>query len=117
MTTTVLVYNQKRYAPLGSPLPKECNGFYKKGPIGSGKIHLYTTDGEVGALLIDNQRQGTFVVTATKVQNGIRYMYSTCSHTEKWLGIDTLGYMESHDAIKGIQFVVEGQESAELELT
>ena len=51
---------------------------------------------------IDSTNGSTFFVTAHKTEQGTRYMFSTCEHTEKALGIDALKYSEQHDAAKEV---------------
>jgi hypothetical protein len=51
---------------------------------------------------IDSHTGGCFFVTAHRTEQGTRYMYSTCEHTEKALGIDGLTYSEQHNTAKDV---------------
>lgn len=64
------------------------SGFYKR--LTSG-IRFYGLDGELFAFLSTN-RHGVFFVTANTTAEGIWYMHSTTTHTERMLGIEGLGY-------------------------
>lgn len=64
------------------------SGFYKRQASG---IRFYGLDGELFASLITN-RHGVFFVTAHTTPEGIWFMHSTTTHTERMLGIEGLGY-------------------------
>lgn len=98
-----LEFNGLKFSPLGkSPLP-DSHGFYKNNP-GKGAL-LYKPNGEPEAYLVNNQRQGHFVVTAHQTSEGVRYMFSTTSSTQKWLKLDGVGYMASHDLVRSMRIV------------
>jgi len=44
-------------------------------------------------------------VTAHKTSEGVRYMFSTSSSTQKWLKLDGVGYMASHDLVRSTRIV------------
>ena len=99
----VLHFARKLYARIGTiepeELPLDFNGYFRSNDKG---VHLYDRLGTVGAYIVNNQRQGKFVVTAFHTDEGIRYMYSTCSDTEKWLGIWSMS--GEHEAIEAIRY-------------
>ena len=104
-----MAFANKLYAPLNGQEFADCNGFYKKMPNG---ILLYKLSGDLAAFIVTNDRQGYFPVTASMQHGCPRYMHSTCSITDKWLGIDELGYMATHDAVKAIHFFSDGMPQA-----
>ena len=73
-----------------------CNGFYKRVRNG---IKLYTMQNKLEAFLVDNSHGERFVVTAHTTEQGDRYSFSTCSTTEKWLGIENMGSQAQYDAV------------------
>lgn len=75
------------------------SGFYKRL---SGGIHFYDLDGQVFACLITNRYGERFFVTATARVEGIFYMHSTCSITEKKLGLTGLGLRVEHELASNI---------------
>jgi hypothetical protein len=52
--------------------------------------------------VIDSQTGTCFFVTAHRTEQGTRYMYSTCEHTEKELGIFGLKCSEIHNIAKEV---------------
>lgn len=83
--------------PVGGPAPAGVHGFYR---VGDGRTHLYDHNGALAALVLHNHRQGHFVVTAS-IRNGKPwYMFSTCSTTETWLGLDALRHSEQEAAVR-----------------
>ena len=52
--------------------------------------------------LIDSQTGTCFFVTAHRTEQGTRYMYSTCEHTEKELGIFGLKLSEIHSIAREV---------------
>ena len=98
----VLVFNQLRFAPIGCALTSEFHGFYKNTP-GRG-VHLYKPSGELEAYIVNNPKQGRFVVTASTSHGAPRYMFSTSCLTEKWLNIDGASLLMEDDLISGLRF-------------
>jgi hypothetical protein len=93
-----LIFNDKKFAALGATLEQGMLGFFTKSPK-SNNISLYKADGSLEACIVNNFKQGYFVISAS-VRNGKPfYMHSTCSTTEKWLGIETLSMSDTYDAI------------------
>lgn len=90
-------------APWGS-FPSGCHGFYERN--GDRGVRLYKTDDKksLEAYIVSNAQQGHFVVSASMTQEGPRYMFSTCSLTEKWLGIEDMGLMATDDAVRAIRY-------------
>lgn len=98
----ILIFNGYRFSKLTQNAVCECHGFYKKSRVG---ISLYKPTGELEAFIVNNSHQGYFVVTASTRNGQPFYMHSTCSLTEKWLGLENMGLMATSDAILAIQFV------------
>ena len=74
-----------------------CNGFYK---VVKGGIKLYRViegDKQLEAF-IKREPYNSFVVTATQAKGKTRYMFSTTKQTERWLGLDGVGYMDTINA-------------------
>jgi hypothetical protein len=94
----LLAYNNLYFAPLGCEDTNGCHGFYDH--ANNGNFRLYGLDTTLRALIINNAIQGHFVVTAGRNENGMYYMHSTSSIEEKWLGIESKGYMECDDLAK-----------------
>lgn len=71
-----------------------CNGFYK---VVRGGIKLYRVieGGKELDAFIKREPYNSFVVTANKEGKIPRYMFSTTSHTEKWLGLGDVGYLDT----------------------
>ncbi len=92
----MLTFNHLTFAPLGTKDGSGHHGFYKRGPRG---IHLYKLTGELEAYIVNNPQQGRFIVSASDDNGQPRYMFSTCSLTEKWLGIEDLSMMQTDDLI------------------
>lgn len=93
-----LIFNGKKFGALGATLEPGMLGFFKKSPK-SNNISLYKPDGVLEACIVNNSTQGYFVVSAGIHDGKPRYMHSTCSTTEKWLGIETLSLSDTYDAI------------------
>jgi hypothetical protein len=51
---------------------------------------------------IDSHTGACFFVTAHRTEQGTRYMYSTCEHTEKALGIHGMSYSEERNVAKDV---------------
>ena len=84
-----LQFNGKAYASSAPQDPCGFNGIFKKHR--NGNVSLFTLEGKLAACLINNDRQGRFAVTASTASDGKPfYMHSTCSLTEKWLGIESM---------------------------
>lgn len=99
----LLAYNNLHFAPMGCEETSGCHGYYDR--ITNGNFRLYGLDCSLRALIISNAVQGHFVVTAYRHGNEVRYMHSTCSSEEKWLGIESTGYAEQHDLAKAVHLV------------
>lgn len=104
----VLLFNGLRFLELSSeadPKASLAHGFYGLSQSG---IHLYRLDRELEAYVVRNNHQGYFVVTATRQADGApRYMFSTCSTTEKWLRIEDTKLADLADLVRGAQVVEE----------
>lgn len=72
-----------------TPTTGDESGFYKRL---AGGIHFYGLDGKVFACLITNRHGERFFVTATARVESIFFMHSTCTITEKKLGLTGLGH-------------------------
>lgn len=75
------------------------SGFYKRF---AGGIHFYGLDGQVFACLVTNRHGERFFVTATARPEGIFFMHSTCTLTEKKLGLTGLGLRAEHELASSI---------------
>lgn len=99
--STNLNFNNKTFAPLSScDGQNPVDGYYKRSSLNG--VHLYDLQRRLRAYVVCNLKQGYFVVTATEWQGGVRYMHSTSSIEDVWLGLDKLGYMATHDAVKAL---------------
>ena len=100
-----LVFHGKSFAPLGSPAPDECHGFYERN--GDRGVRLYKSDDKASleAYVVSNAQQGYFIVSASSTPEGPRYMFGSSSLTEKWLGTYEMGMAATQDAIQGIRYV------------
>lgn len=97
----MLTFNNRRFAPLGSQPSDDAHGFYK---LAAGRgVHLYKLNEELEAYIVDNARQGRFVVSASDRNGAPRYMFSTSSLTERWLGIEGASISATVELIKQIQ--------------
>lgn len=86
-------------------------GMYRRTPNG---VELYRLDGTLEAFVVDNQRQGQFVVSAG-MRNGMPfYMRSTSSLTQTWLGLDSMGMADTAAAIRQMVFA-DAENTAQLE--
>lgn len=100
----VLVFNQLKFLPHGTVVQPGYHGTYSaKSSLG---IHLYKPCGELCAYIVNNPKQGRFVVEATMTEEGPRYMFSTCEPTEKWLNIKQAGLMREDELISQISYEV-----------
>lgn len=102
----MLVFNGMKYAKNDKEFTESlfqsggtCNGFYKKMRNG---IRLLDMQGNIRAFIVNNKYNEQFVVSASQTDNGIRYMFSTTTQDEKWLGIDKLGYRDTIEACKRV---------------
>lgn len=79
------------------------HGFYK---AIKGGIQLFNIQHELIAFIVNNSHGEQFFVTASKCAGKARYMFSTDRIVEKYLGLDTLGYLAqkdaAHDAINSL---------------
>lgn len=97
-----LILNGLKFLPLGHPLVEGFHGFYAN--LNENGTHLYKPSGELGAYIVNNAHQGQFIVTASLHSGVPRYMFSTCSLTEKWLGIESMGLCDLYDAIRAMRY-------------
>jgi len=100
----VLTFNGLRFLELSSTADHKsarAHGFYRASENG---IHLYKLDKTLEAYAVRNTCQGYFVVTASSQGDGaVRYMFSTCSSTEKWLGIEDMKLGDLADLVRGVR--------------
>lgn len=82
-----------------TPTTGDESGFYKRF---AGGIHFYDLHGQVFACLVTNRHGERFFVTATARVEGIFFMHSTCSITEKKLGLTGLGLRAEHELASSI---------------
>lgn len=87
----MLEFNGLYFTKLGNALADGHTGFYQMN--GSKGIHLYKPDGKLEAYIVNNSRQGQFVVSAATTPQGNVYMHSTSSLTERWLEIDKISLL------------------------
>lgn len=93
-----LTFNGKSFAHLSSTPETGCHGFFKELPAGN--VALYKPEGKLEAAIINNKRQGRFVVTAGTDSSGRDFfMHSTSSLTDKWLGIEDMSLSDLDAAI------------------
>lgn len=96
--TKELNFNGKRFAHLSSGKLRDCLGYFKE--LTAGNMALYTSEGKLEAAIINNSRQGRFVVSAGTDSKGKDFfMHSTSSLTEKWLGIEDMKMAELSEVI------------------
>jgi len=75
-----------------------CDGYYKRMVRG---IRLFDMQNKLRVFVVDNKHNEQFFVTATMQDNkSIRYMNSTSTQDDKWLGLDNLGYTATIDLAK-----------------
>jgi hypothetical protein len=105
----MLIFNGRSYAKnnreftesLFKPINgRTCNGYYRKVKDG---IKLFKPDWTLEAFIVDRQHE-KFTVSACVLNGKPRYMFSTCTATEKWLGLDGMGLQAEFDAVKNIQW-------------
>lgn len=66
-------------------------GYYKKH---KGGVLLMNMQKEPFAFIVNNKHNEQFFVSCRKTESGkIRYMFSTSSADDKFLGLDSLGYI------------------------
>ena len=92
----------KLFAPINT-VDSTAFGYYE--PASKGNVRLYTKQKQLEALVVNNRAQGQFVVSASIQQGQARYMFSTCSLTEKWLGIESMGLMDLTDRISEMKYI------------
>lgn len=98
-----LVFNGKKYRQLNGGAIGDCNGFYVTQSNG---VRLYKPNKKLEAFIVNNRQQGYFVVTASTTSEGVpRFMFSTCSLTEKWLGIEVVGMADTHEMVKAMYYL------------
>lgn len=100
-----LIFNGKAYADLKGGTLGTGNGFFVRQSNG---VRLYKADRKLEAFIVSDDRQGYFVVSASANCEGVpRFMFSTCSLTEEWLGIEDMGLSQTHDLVKAMRYVDE----------
>lgn len=95
----------KTFADIKSKDIENCHGFFKKSL--NGNVSLFKPDRSLEAMVVNNPRQGRFVVSASTGTDGrflARYMYSTSTLTENWLGINGMELGNQSDAIKAMRY-------------
>lgn len=98
----VLTFNSLRFLELSSKADHQAaraHGFYRANENGA---HLYKLNGELEAYVVRNPRQGYFVVTAWRHEGRVRYLFSTCSTTEEWLGIEGMKLLALDAMVKAM---------------
>lgn len=90
---TILHFNNLKFGALGAVYTGTAplHGFFDATPNG---FHLYKLDGTIEAFIVANPRQGYFVVSCSQESKRVRYLFSTCSTTEKWLDIEGMGLLD-----------------------
>ncbi|WP_157763890.1 hypothetical protein [Paraburkholderia aromaticivorans] len=82
-------------------------GFYRHTSRG---ITLYKGDRMPFAYAVANDRQGYFFVTAHMTNEGVRYMFSTCSSDANYLGIHDMSCREESELASGLRKQIESFE-------
>jgi len=100
----MLEFNGLKFSKMGHMLADGHTGFYKLNA--SKGVHLYKPNGELEAYIVNNSKQGQFVVSATSTPNGNRYMQSTCSLTERWLKIEGISLLNEVALIEEMKLEV-----------
>lgn len=105
MSTSILSFNRSIFASLGSmapaALPAQFAGYFVTQSNG---YKLFNRAGELAAFIVNCRRQGQFIVTAFRSPGQAeRYMHSTTSLTERWLGIESLRCLAIRDLIDAIR--------------
>ena len=108
MTQTItvpeaLLFAGKTFDKLGTDGPQGIHGYYERGR--NGNVKLYKLDSTLEACIIDNHRQGHFVVSAGMRSGRPFYMFSTSTLTDRWLGMEGWGMQSEADAIEAIRYV------------
>lgn len=95
----VIITPGKKWIPTATVVAKsntngdaEVSGYYRRQP---GGVSFYELDGTLFAFLVTNKHRERFFVTASDTSEGVRYMFSTCSITQRKLGIDHLGHTDT----------------------
>ena len=81
---------------------KTAHGLYEKTSSG---YKLYKPDGSLEAFIVDNNKQGRFIVSAYYDGTAERFMFGTATLTEEWLGIADLSCSEVYERIEGITVI------------
>ena len=92
--------NQKEAIRLLKEQGEAFAGFYRTHT--NGVLLLDRTREPFAYAVIDSSCGTCFFVTAHKTEQGTRYMFSTCEHTEKELGIHGLKCSEIHSIAKEV---------------
>ena len=92
--------DQKEAIRLLQELGEAFAGFYRTHT--NGVLFLDRKREPFAYAVIDSQTGSCFFVTAHRTEQGTRYMYSTCEHTEKELGIFGLTLSEEHDTARDV---------------
>ena len=106
----ILLFNGLIFWPVklmssSEPPRDEDTRYYRHDPKG---IHLYDARG-LRAYLVNNAKQGQFIVSASEYDLGngrkqVRYMHGTSSLEDKWLDIADRGLQGQADLIKAAHF-------------
>ncbi len=99
-----LSFNGLLFAPLGCEDLSGCHGMFKVKNVSD--YLLYGLDGELRAFIVNNPKQGRFVVSACESSGATRYMFSTCSLDEQWLQLDGVGMMKEDDLIRACRLLL-----------
>jgi len=102
----MLTFNGKKYAKNDKEFTNSlftnqtCNGYYKTKRDGSGTT-IYNMQKQIIAFIVHNDKQGYFVVSATKHADGkTYYMHGLSSLDEVFLGLDGKTGLEEEEIIK-----------------
>lgn len=99
----MLIFNGKKYAATQSEFadslftPQTCNGFYKRV---RGGIGMMDWNKQLQAMLVVNNHNEKFVVSAAMHDGKARYCFGASEATMKWLGIEHLSGQQVKDAIE-----------------
>jgi hypothetical protein len=96
-----MTFNGKTFVNIKAKEVGACHGFYSRKKNG---VSLFKPTRDLEAFIVDNDKQGHFVVTAGNRSGKPFYMFSTCTLTEKWLGIEGMGMQQTRDCIKAIKY-------------
>lgn len=99
----MLIFNGKKFAKTKSEFVgslfeggSTCAGYYKRTKTG---IQFFDHQHNLRAFAVVRGASERFIVSAGSTDNGPRYMFSTDSLTEKWLGIEGFTFAGERSAI------------------